>query len=282
MLYGPANPSGMFNFVTKRPTDYDLRDVTATYVSDGIGSAKVDLGGQLDSGGIVGYRLNMVYGSGQGFVADSHERRSLADLGIDVHPWEHGVLELNYSDNVLNTMGFPGWFTYSQNVVLPPAPNPQRLGYGQSYAGVYLRTRMAEARLKQDFSSNWHLVAGILNQGVQRNIFTPVNNLTSDSGAYTSSFANGFAPQFLITSDTAYLHGTFDMWGIGNNLTIGSAGYRASSYSVIQAASAASVLLGKASIDDPMVFPEPAAGPPDARRLLARARRREPGLVPCR
>ncbi|MGH8149648.1 MAG: TonB-dependent receptor, partial [Steroidobacteraceae bacterium] len=262
-LYGPANPSGMFNFVTKRPTDHDVREISATYVSDGIGSAKMDLGGRLDPGGIIGYRVNVVYGSGAGFVPASHERRSLADLGVDLHPWEHGVLELNYSDNVLNTMGFPGWFTYSQSVLLPPAPNPQRAGYGQSYAGVYLRTRMGEARFLQDFGSSWHLVAGILNQDVQRDIYTPVNNLTAAAGEYTSSFANGFAPKFLITSDTAYLDGAFDTWGVRHDLTFGTAGYRASSYSGIIKASPASVLLGVASIDDPMIFPEPAAGPPN-------------------
>ena len=32
-LYGPANPSGMFNFVSKRPTDYDLREVTVSYAT---------------------------------------------------------------------------------------------------------------------------------------------------------------------------------------------------------------------------------------------------------
>ena len=45
-LYGPAPPSGMFNMITKRPTDYDLREATATYNSDSLGTAKVDLGGQ--------------------------------------------------------------------------------------------------------------------------------------------------------------------------------------------------------------------------------------------
>src|SRR5579862_3375440 len=48
-LYGPANPSGMFNFVSKRPTDYDLREVTVSYASDSIGTAHVDLGGKFDS-----------------------------------------------------------------------------------------------------------------------------------------------------------------------------------------------------------------------------------------
>src|ERR1700723_2123837 len=63
-LYGPANPSGMFNFVSKRPTDYDLREVTASYVSDSIGTVKADLGGRIDPGGIVSYRVNALYGRG--------------------------------------------------------------------------------------------------------------------------------------------------------------------------------------------------------------------------
>jgi iron complex outermembrane receptor protein len=262
-LYGPAPPSGMFNMITKRPTDYDLREVTATYSSDSLGTAKVDFGGRLDPNGIVSYRFNALYGSGDGYVDESHERRTLADLGIDVHPWEHTVLELNYSTNVLDVTGFPGWFTYSEKILLPPAPDPQQVGIGQPYAGVYLRTFIGSARIKQDFGANWHLVAGILNQTVQRNINTAVNNLTSNAGAYTTSFGAGFAPRFAITSDTAYLNGSFDTWGIGHDLTVGSAGYRAASYGVITAATPASLLLGTANINAPMVFPEPLAGPPN-------------------
>src|SRR5277367_6501767 len=48
-LYGPANPSGMFNFVSKRPTDYDLREVTVSYATESIGTAHVDMGGKIDS-----------------------------------------------------------------------------------------------------------------------------------------------------------------------------------------------------------------------------------------
>jgi iron complex outermembrane receptor protein len=79
-LYGPAPPAGMFNMITKRPTDYDLREATATYASDSLGTAKVDLGGRIDSNGIISYRFNALYGSGEGFVDDSHERRTLVDL----------------------------------------------------------------------------------------------------------------------------------------------------------------------------------------------------------
>ncbi len=66
-LYGPANPSGMFNFVSKRPTDYDLRRVSVTYDSDSIGTAHVDFGGKIDPNGVVSYRLNGLFGEGDGF-----------------------------------------------------------------------------------------------------------------------------------------------------------------------------------------------------------------------
>ena len=262
-LYGPANPSGMFNFVSKRPTLEPLREVSASYTSDSIGTVKADLGGQIDSHGIVTYRLNALYGRGDGYVDLSTQRRALGDLGVDIRPWQSGVLELNYSDYSLTDKGYPGWFTYGETIVLPPAPDPQRVGYGQSYAGVDLRTRIATARIKQDFGSNWHLVAGVLNQDASRNINTPVNNLTSNSGNYTASFANGFAPRFVITSDTAYLNGNLSTWGVDHDLTFGTAGYRASSYSVKTAATAASVRLGTANIYAPVIFPEPAGGPPN-------------------
>ena len=262
-LYGPANPSGMFNFISKRPTDYDLREVTASYVSDSFGSAKMDFGGRIDPGGIVSYRLNALVGNGDGFVEESHQRRVLGDLGIDVRPWDHGVLELNYSNYTLLDLGYPGWFTYGEAIRLPPAPDPGRAGYGQPYAGVYLRTQIASARFKQDFGSNWHLVAGILNQDATRNINTAVNNLTANNGNYTTSYANGFAPRFVITSDTAYLDGDFDTFGIGHDLTLGTAGYRASSYSVVTPATAASVRLGTASFYDPVLFPEALHGAPN-------------------
>lgn len=278
-LYGPVPPSGVFNMVTKRSTDYDLREFTADYASDGIGTAKADLGGKLDRNGVVGYRLNALYGDGPGYVADSHERRTLADLGVDVHPWKSTVLQLNYSSNTLLTQGFQGWFTYpdaqqknGSYIRLPPAPDPRQAGIGQPFAGVYLRTDMEEARIKQELGSNWHLVTGILNETVERDINTAVNTLTSNSGNYNTNYASGFAPRFAITSDVAYLNGSFDTFGIGHDFTIGSAGYRASSYSLVTSAntacppSATSTCLGSGDLAAPAIFMQPAQGPPPVGR----------------
>ena len=263
-LYGPANPSGMFNFVSKRPTGSDLRELTVGYGSDSVATAKADVGGRIDSRGTFSFRLNGVYGDGDGYVEGSHTKRTLADVALDIRPWEHSVLELNYSRYTLQNKGYPGWFAYSQAVTLPDAPDPDRMGYGQSYAGVDMKTRIATARLKHDFNPDWHLVAGVLDQDATRDINTPVNVL-SNTGSYVSSFANGFAPRFRITSDSAYLNGSFSTAGISHDLTVGTAGYKSQTYAVTTAATAASVRLGSASISAPVVFAEPAAGPPNVR-----------------
>jgi iron complex outermembrane receptor protein len=260
-LYGPANPSGMFNFVSKRPTQNDLHEVSVTYNSDSIGTAHLDFGGPIDKNGVISYRLNALYGAGDGWVDESHQRRALGDLGIDVRPWDSAVLELNYTDYHLTDTGYPGWFTYGQKIQLPAAPNPQWVGYGQSYLGTDLRTETSTARIKHDFDSDWHLVVGGLNQDATRNINTSVNNLTSNTGAYTSSMGSTFAPRFVITSDTAYLDGNFSTFGIGHDLVVGTAGYRSQSYSLIRTPTAAELLLGKASIDSPAIYPYP--GLPD-------------------
>ncbi|HEY5264689.1 MAG TPA: TonB-dependent siderophore receptor, partial [Steroidobacteraceae bacterium] len=262
-LYGPANPSGMFNFVSKRPTDYDLRRLTVSYDSDSIGTAHVDLGGKIDSAGVFSYRFNGLFGEGEGYVDGSHQRRVLGDLGIDIRPRQDTVLELNYSDYHLLDKGYQGWFTYGEKITLPSAPDPTRVGYGQTYAGVDLETRTSSARLKHDFSSNWHLVVGGLNQDASRDISTPVNNLKTNSGNYTSSLANGFAPRFIITSDAAYLNGNFNTGSLAHDLTIGTAGYKSQSYAVKTAATPGSVLLGTANINDPLTFPMPVAGLPN-------------------
>jgi iron complex outermembrane receptor protein len=262
-LYGPANPSGMFNFVSKRPTDTGPREAGVTYNSDSIGTAYMDVGGRIDKNGVVSYRINGLFGEGDGYVADSHQRRVLGDLAVDVRPREDTVLELNYSDYHLVDTGYPGWFSYGEKIPLPSAPDARRVGYGQNYAGVDLETRISTARIKHDFNSDWHLVVGALNQDASRNINTPVNNLTSNTGTYVSSLANGFAPRFVMTSDAAYLNGSFATGGLGHDFTIGTAGYRAQSYSVIKAATPTSVLLGSASIDSPQIFPFPTAGLPN-------------------
>ena len=83
-LYGPANPSGMFNFVTKRPTEERLGEIELDYEGDSVGTVHTDLGGRFGKNKMFGYRTNLLLGDGNGYVDDSQLRRQLASVAGDV------------------------------------------------------------------------------------------------------------------------------------------------------------------------------------------------------
>jgi iron complex outermembrane receptor protein len=245
-MFGPANPSGMFNFITKRPTDEPLREVELQYEGSTVATGHVDLGGRLGPNKVFGYRTNLVLGDGAGYVTDSQLRRQLAAVALDVRPFAHTVVEGNFSYYNLFQHGYPGWFAYaptttaptvtgSKSILLPVnAPDPTRRGYGQSFSGVDLNNQIGEVRIKHDFGANWHLIAGVLHQIANRNINTAVNSFTNNAGNYQTYLANEFsslAPRFQVNSDLGYMTGSFKIWNIGHDVVIGSTGYRFASWS---------------------------------------------------
>src|SRR3984885_7619955 len=168
-LYGPANPSGMFNFVTKRPTEQTFGEIELDYEGDTVATGHIDLGGRLGKRKIFGYRTNLLLGAGNGYVTGSELRRQLAAIAVDLRPTDRTVIEGNYSYYNLWQHGYPGWFAYaptttplsttgSKSVLLPhDAPDPTVQGYWQSFSGVNLTSQIGEVRVKNEFSSNWHL-----------------------------------------------------------------------------------------------------------------------------
>jgi iron complex outermembrane receptor protein len=278
-LYGPANPSGMFNFITKRPTDERLGELELDYESNSVGTAHTDLSGRFGKNKMFGYRTNLLVGDGNGYVNHSQLRRQLASVAGDVRATSHTVIEGNYSYYNVWQHGYPGWFAYSptttspstpgsKSILIPEqAPNPTREGYGQSFSGVNLTSQIGELRVKHDFSSDWHLVVGALHQIADRNINTAVNQLVDNSGDYKSYTANSFsslAPQFQVVSDLAYVTGKFHTWKSRHEVSFGTTGYRFASWSPVTSPSKTPLCtvqdVCEASIADPAIDVIPPAG----------------------
>lgn len=273
-MYGPANPSGMFDFVLKRPTETRTNNVYLEQDWKSVGTAWLDSAGRLGPHEIFGYRTNLLYGDGTQFLEGSRLRRRLAMFAFDLRPTPRTIVDAHYSAYDIVQRGYPGWFTYGENTaikgtaqnpspdfILPGAPDPTRRGYGQAYAGVNLTTQSTSARGLHDFSNNWHAMGGGLAQRLDRFIDTPVNVITSNNGDYKSSLATGFAPRFGVESDLGYITGMVNRWGIRQDVVVASQGYRFNQYGYV-ATSAANVLLGTANINAPVIFDPPAAGLP--------------------
>jgi iron complex outermembrane recepter protein len=281
-FYGPTNPSGVFNFATKRPTETQFREVELGYESDTVATVHTDLGGRVGRNQIVGYRLNTVLADGRGYVDESQLRRQLVAGAADVRVSNRTLIEGNFSYYNLFQHGYPGWFAYaptttplsapgSKSILLPPnAPDPTVRGFGQSFSGVDLKSQIGGIRLKDDFSSNWRLVIGALNQVSDRNINTAVNQLIDNSGNYRTYLANAFsslAPRFHVVSDSAYLDGKIATGRIRHDVVIGTTGYRFMTYSPVTGPAKTALCttnatggVCQANISAPLVFVPPATG----------------------
>jgi iron complex outermembrane receptor protein len=135
---------------------------------------------------------------------------------------------------------------------------------------VDLKSHIGEVRLKHEFSPNWHLVAGALDQVSDRNINTAVNQFIDNGGNYKTYLANAFsslAPRFHVVSDSAYLTGKFHTGRLPHDLVIGTTGYRFSTYSPVTGPARTALCTSntpegicQATISAPLVYVPPPEG----------------------
>lgn len=82
-LYGVGNPGGVTNYVLKRPTYTDTRDITVGDYGNKQVFAHVDLGGRIDANGTFAYRLNASYQDGETSKKNQNIARTLISGAID-------------------------------------------------------------------------------------------------------------------------------------------------------------------------------------------------------
>lgn len=253
-LYGPANPAGMFNLVSKRPTDIPLHRIT---VGAGTGSgalSSLDFSGPLDSNDRVRYRLNLLNEEGHGYTHGSHTRRQYAGLGLDFQLTDRTVLESNFSYYRYYAKGLPGSFALAKGTHFPAAIDPTNSKYGQRYAGNDDKTTTASLHLKHDFDGNWLLDVGVLRQIADRESTAVSNTLTDNQGNYTTTTSSSTASRFTINSYLANLTGHLDTGWLGHDIALGTRGFVWKNYNP---AAGGTQTLGSASLANPLAFAKP-------------------------
>lgn len=251
-LYGPGNPSGIFNFVLKRPPDKPLYRMNVRYRTQSQTNYHADLGGPI--GDKLGYRINLLYGDGEGYVDKSNLRRKLFSAALDWQAFRNTVAELNFSYFDYNQKGYPGSFSYASNIQLPDAFDPTREGLGQTWAGNHLTTRTASMRIKHDFNKDWNLTLGILDQAADRDMHTVSNTLIDNNGNYRTTFSPS-SSAWEVTSDILYLNGRLTTGKVIHDLMLGTNGHERRMMSA--ETSMSRITLGMSNIDDPLSYDQP-------------------------
>ncbi|HEX3660665.1 MAG TPA: TonB-dependent receptor [Acidobacteriaceae bacterium] len=277
-MYGPSNPSGTFNFVSKTPTEEPLREAEVEYEGRSVVTGHADLGGRLGPNKIFGYRINLLLGDGTGYVTNSQLRRQLAAGNFDLRPFAHTTVGGSYNYYNLYQHGYPGWFSY--NPTLNPtavctttykskcfselpvnAPDPARQGYGQRFLGSSTNNQIGEVRASHEFGPNWRLMLGVLQQIGVRNLTTAVNALFDSTGDYQTEAENIFqgtiSGRFQVKSDLGYVTGNFRTGRLAHQVVIGSTGYKFSSWNPKTAVPGSFLC----ALDDPTLCHANIAGP---------------------
>lgn len=254
-LYGPANPAGTFNLLSKRPTDLTRNRVTLG-VGTGLSWLKTaDLSGPFDPEGKIKYRLNLADEQGHSYAPGSTLRRQLVSLATDFQVSDDSVIETNFSHYNYLAKGLPGKFAVASGVTLPHAPDPTRSNLGQNYAGDNNATDTASAHFKHDFDGNWKLDIGALRQIADRESTGVTNTLINNAGTYRSSVSSATASRFTINSYLANLNGSVYTGPVRHELTFGLTGFDWDNYNPV---AGSAKTLGTASLSDPSSFAEPA------------------------
>ncbi len=255
-LYGPANPAGTFNLLSKRPTDFTRNRVTVG-LGTGLSWLKAaDLSGPFDPEGKIKYRVNLMDEQGHSYAPGSTLRRQLVSLALDFQLSEDSVIETNFSHYNYLAKGLPGKFAVSSGAVtLPHALDPARSNLGQNYAGDNNTTDTASVHFKHNLDDNWNIDIGALRQIADRESTGVTNTFTNNAGRYTSSVSSATASRFTINSYLANLNGTLYTGPIQHQLTFGLSGFDWDNYNPVNGAT---TTLGTGSLSAPGNFSEPA------------------------
>ncbi len=255
-LYGPAAPSGNFNYEFKRPTA-DYRNVVNLDVdSNGAREGSIDVGGT--PGEYFGYRVTALKEQGDGYVSGSIVKRKGVGVAFDIYPTYTTTVELNYSYYQNQKYGFPGAFAYTAETGLPSAVDATKQGYGQSYAGTDLKTSMASLKIKQKINDDWKAEAGVLTQTVDRLQLGVTNTLNGD-GTFTQTMSTqAIAGRFKVLSNEGRINGDIYTGNIEHQLTFGTTGYEWKIYGATGNSGSRSVTLGTdIDLDNPEEFDSP-------------------------
>jgi len=259
-MSGPTPPAGTFNFVVKRATDVPTRQVTLKYDNQNSPSIIGDFGQKFGSDKQFGYRLVAIYGDGEGYIDGSSLRRGLASMAFDWRFLRNTVAEVNFSFYAFEKKGYSASFGYGNadsdgNVItLPDAMDASIPGYGQEWAGHELYTNTESLRVRHDFNEKWSLTAGVLDQHAERGMITVSNSMLNNNGDFFVSVIPGVPSAWEITSNIAYLNGSFHTGSALHEISAGTNGFQRRMVTGVPVQSMPPVTLGTSNIARPQLY----------------------------
>ena len=194
-LYGPANVGGLVNYITKRPTETPLADVTVGDYGGQNYYVHGDFGGPIDKDGKFAYRLNVLGQDGETSIDNQYLKKELISGALDWHIADNILLQFNAYHSDYDLEGMPTqWRFFAPGVVQThfSVPDADKL-WSEPWTYNKTTTNRGGVRGQWDISSIFTLrTAYTYNTSEWENRSTW--NYVQPNGTYMQRF-NAWAPE---------------------------------------------------------------------------------------
>lgn len=261
---GIAEPSGVINYVTKRPED--VRSVTVSTDDRGSGYIATDVGGWFGSEQQFGLRANVAHEDLNSYVEHANGQRDFVSLAFDWNISPDAVLQLDAEYQDKQQRSVPGYQLLGGTEVPHDASPKKLLGHQSGSKQVGIDSLNLNGKFEYRFSDQWKGSVSAARSKVVIDDYSSfawgcygspscagvkVPNYFSPEGNY--DIADYRSPDDTRRNDEiqAAMTGLFDTAGIGHELTFGTSAF----HRVIDKRKSVNEYIGSGNIDqDPETF----------------------------
>ena len=157
-LYGVGDPSGLVNYVVKRPTRDPLLSLTAEARTQGGYYANVDAGGPIGDG-TMGYRINAAKEKVGNFTHPGDLQREFVSGALDVKLNRDAILQLDFDYQEKAQSANANLGPRADGTLVPASSIDPRQLIGQPWARYRSRSWNVGARLDYALTTDWTLTS---------------------------------------------------------------------------------------------------------------------------
>ena len=183
---GFATPGGIINYVTKRPTDSDLRSITTSISERGTLYGAMDLGG-MSSDKQFGYRINAAEERLRSYIVGANGHRQFVSGAFDWHLSSQALLQIDFDYQHRAQISAPG-FQLTNGTDLPQGINADMMLNNQPWSKP-VDTRDSDIGIRYEYKldSAWTASIAVNKHEFKRNDYTAF-----PFGCSTGNLASGY------------------------------------------------------------------------------------------
>ena len=232
---GISEPSGVINYVTKRPQD--VRSVTVSTDDRGSGYIATDVGGWFGSEQQFGLRANVAHEDLNSYVEHANGQRDFVSLAFDWNISPDAVLQLDAEYQNKQQRSVPGYQLLGGTEVPQGASPKKLLGHQSGGKQVAIDSLNLNGKFEYRFSDQWK---GNISAARSKVVIDDYSSFAWGCYYVSTCNANTFSPEgdydiydYRSPDDTrrddeiqAAMTGLFDTAGLGHELTFGTSAFR--------------------------------------------------------